>query len=173
VKRKKLTKLLGVILALVMLSGLTMPFASASEVTIEFLNPLGRVEPLDNQPLTERPEWLLDENGKLMERKVVRAITFSNNQASIALAMMLMDEFGRYGEFYPDAGILLVANGSLGNNWGRRSDQEYINMVNVTNSRYTAAGTVGGMTAAVWNARYQSPVAYTGRIDIAIMGVAD
>jgi hypothetical protein len=46
---------MGVILAFVMLLGLTLPLASAADgYTIEFLNPLGRIEPQDNQPLAER-----------------------------------------------------------------------------------------------------------------------
>jgi len=173
VKRKRISKLLSIILTLVLLSALSVPFASAAEVTIEYLNPLGRLEPLDNQPLSERTPWQLDANGKLTERKVLRAVTYGNNQASVALIMMLIDEFGRYGEFYDDAGILFVANGSLGFNWGRRSDAEYSAMVNVTNSRYTASAAINGLTAAQWNARYQSPVAYTGKVDAVFGGVAD
>jgi len=174
VKIKRLSKLLSVILTLVLLSGLAIPFASANdEVKIEYLNPLGRVEPLDNQPLAERTPWALDEDGKLTERKVIRAVTYGNNQASVALIMMLIDEFGRYGEFYPDAGIIMAGNGSLGGNWGRRTDVEYGNMVNVSNSRYTAAATINGLTAAQWNARYQSPITFTGKVDYVISGVAD
>jgi hypothetical protein len=45
-------------LALAILLGFAAPFASAASETITFLNPLGKVEPLDNQPLAERPDSL-------------------------------------------------------------------------------------------------------------------
>ena len=60
-KRKRFSAVLGCILTLAILAGIAVPLASAAEQTITFLNPLGKVEPLDNQALAER---LDDLNGK-------------------------------------------------------------------------------------------------------------
>ena len=53
-KRKRLSILLGFILTLTMLAGLTIPLASAADVTIEFYNPLAEWEPIDNMPIASR-----------------------------------------------------------------------------------------------------------------------
>ncbi|MDR0490995.1 MAG: hypothetical protein LBH28_07105, partial [Oscillospiraceae bacterium] len=54
-KKKRLSAVLGCILAFAILAGFTVPFASAADdVSIEFLNPLGTFVPNDNQPLAQR-----------------------------------------------------------------------------------------------------------------------
>ena len=53
-KRKRFLAILGCVLSLVMLAGIAIPFASAADYEITFLNPLGEVEPMVNQPLAER-----------------------------------------------------------------------------------------------------------------------
>ncbi|MDR0489813.1 MAG: fibronectin type III domain-containing protein [Oscillospiraceae bacterium] len=57
-KRKRFSAVLGCVLTLAILAGIAIPLASAAEVTIEFLNPLGTVVPPNNQPLVERPTSL-------------------------------------------------------------------------------------------------------------------
>ncbi|MDR0491459.1 MAG: hypothetical protein LBH28_09490 [Oscillospiraceae bacterium] len=177
-KRKRLSAVLGIVLALVMLAGLTVQFASAAvgnEYTIEFLNPLGRVEPQDNQPLIERIPWQLDGNGHLKEKKVIMRLQYSSNNVGDALAMMLIDEYGKYGEYYPDAGIIFVTAG-LGGNWGAKTEASYnVNWVNPTgvagSPSYWRAPTG---SPADWNDKYAAGNGvYAGRIDIAIMGLAD
>jgi hypothetical protein len=52
---------------LAMLMGLTIPAIGAESTTaIDFLNPLGTIEPLANQPLTDRPNGLADKTIKLL-----------------------------------------------------------------------------------------------------------
>ena len=52
-KRKKFSAVLGCIIVLAVLAGFVVPIALA-DTSITFLNPLGKIEPLANQPLTER-----------------------------------------------------------------------------------------------------------------------
>ena len=122
-KRKKLSALLAIILTLTIVAAMTAPLASASEVTIEFLNPLGKIDPLDNNPLAERTPWLLDANGKLLEKKVIGVYTQSGTAGTNAIAMALVDEFGLYN---PETGHgIILVNGAHGGNWGRRADATY------------------------------------------------
>ena len=172
-KRKRFSAVLGVTLALVLLLGLTIPLASAAEeYTIEFLNPLGRVEPQDNQPLAERVPWKLDANGHLTEKKVIMRAQYSSTNVGDALVLSLIDEYGKYGQYYPDAGIIYVT-GSLGGNWGSRTDDQYnVSYVNPASAPYWRAPTGA---PSDWNDKYSAGTGnYTGgNIDIAIMGLAD
>jgi len=110
-------------LALTFLVGMAAPFAGASNVTIEFLNPLGKIDMLDNLPLAVRTPWALDEEGKLTERKVLSLPTNGTQFAQVAIAMHLIDRFGKYDPV-TDAGIILVTS-SIGGNWGPNSDTSY------------------------------------------------
>ena len=53
-KRKRFSALLGIIIALTLLVGLTTPIASSASVVIEFYNPLAEMEPQDNMPIAPR-----------------------------------------------------------------------------------------------------------------------
>ena len=102
---------LGCVLALTILLGIAAPLAGASVVTVDFLNPLAEVEPINNQPLAERAGWTFDENGNPdFNGKVVGLAWYSketNTQALAAVAMKLKEE-------YPDVIIMASANvGSL------------------------------------------------------------
>jgi hypothetical protein len=173
VKKKRFSAILGVVLAFVLLIGLTLPLAGAAGAyTIEFLNPLGRVEPQDNQPLTERVPWLLDADGHLTETKVVMRIQYDTTSTGDALAMMLMDEFGRYGQYYPNAGIVYVTSAFSGN-WGPKTELNY-------NTNWVVGGTgvsvsnLTGYSMAPLTGTYQpSNANYRGKIDVALGGIAN
>ena len=53
-RKRKLSAFIVVVLAAAMLVGVVIPLASAADETITFLNPLGKVDPPDNQPLAAR-----------------------------------------------------------------------------------------------------------------------
>jgi hypothetical protein len=167
---------MGVILAFVMLLGLTLPLASAAdEYTIEYLNPLGRVEPQDNQPLTERVPWQLDANGHLTEKKVIMRLNYGSTNVTDALVLNLMDQYGKYGQYHANGGIIYVTS-ALSGNWGAKSEANYnVNWVNPTGATgspsYWRAPTG---SPADWNDKYAAGNgAYAGKIDIALMGLAD
>ena len=175
-KRKRLSRIIGIILTVMMLAGLAVPFASAGGTyTLEFLNPKGRIEPHDNQPLTERVPWQLDAQGHLMEKKVVLRLQYDTTNTGDALALLLMDEFGKYGQYYPDAGIIYVTSAFSGN-WGPKTEQNYnVNWVNPTG----ASGSPSYWQAPTgapsnWNDLYRSGTGtYSGKIDIVLGGIAN
>ena len=140
-KKKKLSAFIAVLLALTFIAGMAGPFVGAADVTIEFLNPLGKVDMHDNLPLAERVPWKLDENGRLTERKVLGLPTNGTQFAQIAVAMHLIDKFGKFGQYYPDAGIVLVTS-SIGGNWGPNTDASYDFFNNSPDGQ--AAGTLSG-----------------------------
>jgi len=53
-KRKTLSKVLGCLLAVALLTGILAMIVSADQPTIAFVNPLGRIDPAPNQPLKDR-----------------------------------------------------------------------------------------------------------------------
>ena len=152
-KKKKLSAFIAVLLALTFIGGMAGPFVSASNVTIEFLNPLGKIDMFDNLPLAERTPWLLDDQGRLMERKVIGLPTNGTQFAQIAIAMRLIDKFGKYGQFYPDAGIILVTS-TIGGNWGPNTDASYDLYNNSPDG--LATGGLGGFTGNI-NTYYTAP----------------
>ena len=86
-KRKRFSAVLGLILAFAVVAGFVFPLASA-ETTVTVLNPKGVVEPLDNQPLTDRLSSLDDADIAL-----VYYAKDANKEAMTALGEMLEDEF--------------------------------------------------------------------------------
>ena len=112
-------------LAVTLLAGLALPFASASGpgVTIEFLNPLGKIDMHDNIPLAERKPWNLGPDGKLRERIVLAMPTNGTQMSQIAIAMHLIDQYGKYDPA-TGHGIILVTS-SIGGNWGPNADVSY------------------------------------------------
>ncbi|MCL2366509.1 MAG: hypothetical protein FWC75_05605 [Oscillospiraceae bacterium] len=200
-KRKKLSIFIAAILTMALIFTMTAPLAVASNVTIEFLNPLGQIDMLDNLPLAERRPWQLDENGKLTERIVVGLPTNGTLFPQIAIAMHLIDLYGRYNEIHPGAGIVLVTS-AFGGNWSSNTDasQDFFN----NSPDGLAAGGLGGLSvggAAVptyvvapagvlpsvgeWNLRYSShpnmnpitgattgTINFTGDIDVQLAGTA-
>ena len=177
-KRKRLSAILGCILALTILAGFLLPLANAADVTIEFLNPFGRIEPLDNQPLAERTPWAVDASGHLTEKKVILRVTYSGSHGPDALVMHLIDQYGKYGQYYPDAGIIFVTS-SLGGNWGPKTEQNYnVNWVNPTGGAgsptYFSTNYTSSVTGGNWVDQYSSGSGtYAGPIDVAILGTAD
>jgi len=197
VKRKKLSAIIAVLLALTFVAGMTGPLASASNVTIEFLNPLGKIDTLDNLPLAERTPWLLDDEGRLLERKVVGLPNNGTTFPIFAIAMHLIDIYGKYGQFYPDAGIILVAS-AFGGNWSSNTEahQELYN----NSPDGLASGGLGGFTGGLmtyvtapagvlpstnaWNLAYSAhpnmnaagvttgTANWTGDIDVQLAGTA-
>jgi len=134
-------------LAVTLLAGMAAPFASASDpVTIEFLNPLGKIDMHDNLPLAERKPWKLDPiTGKLTERIVLGMPTNGTQQSQIAIAMHLIDRFGKYDPV-TNAGIILVTS-SIGGNWGPNADVSYDVMANSPDGM--ATGGLGWPPASV------------------------
>ena len=151
-KRKKLSAFIAVILALTFIAGMTGPFAGAANVTIEFLNPLAKIDMHDSLPLAERIPWKLDENGKLTERKVIALTTNGTQFAQIAIAMRLIDKFGKYDPA-TDAGILLITS-SIGGNWGPNTDASYDLYANSPDG--LATGGLGGTSGNI-NTYFTAP----------------
>jgi hypothetical protein len=90
VKKKRLSAVLGCLLAFAILAGIAVPFASAAaaDETIEFLNPLGTFMPNDNQPLAGRAS---------LAGKSVALCYYAkdaNREALTALGRMLLIEYG-------------------------------------------------------------------------------
>lgn len=196
-KKRKLSAFIAVLLAFTFLFAMASPVASASNVTIEFLNPLGQIDMKDSLPLAERRPWALDENGRLTERIVLGLPTNGTQFPQIAIAMHLVDLYGRYGEFHPGAGIILVTS-SIGGNWGPNTYASYDVYANSPDG--LASGGLGGFTGNVvtfltapvgtlpsqgeWNVRYSShpnlndqnmpigAVNWTGDIDVQLGGTA-
>jgi hypothetical protein len=197
VKRKKLSAFIAVMLALTFLFAMAVPFAGASSVTIEFMNPLGKIDMWDNLPLAERKPWALDEQGRLTERIVMGLPTNGTTFPQVAIAMHLIDLYGKYNQYYPGAGIILVTS-AFGGNWASNtyaSQQLYNNSPDGL-----ASGGLGGFTGAIatyyaaptgvlpsvnaWNLAYSShpnmtaagavtgTVNWTGDIDVQLAGTA-
>ena len=57
-KSKKLTKVLGCLLAVALITGILVVTVGADEPTVTFVNPFGRIDPVANQPLVERLDGL-------------------------------------------------------------------------------------------------------------------
>ena len=126
-KRKRISKLIAIALALTFMVGAVGPLgtlAAPASVEIEFLNPLGKIDMLDLQPLAIRTPWALDAQGHLTERKVLEVPTNGTQSPQIGVAMHLIDMFGKYGEYYEDAGIVLVTR-TIGGNWGSNGYVSY------------------------------------------------
>jgi len=160
VKRKKSsTVLIAVMLAVTLMTGMAAPLASATPapVTIEFLNPLGKIDMLDNLPLAERKPWALDPvTGKLTERIVLALPTNGTQQAQIAIAMHLIDRFGKYDP-ETNAGIVLVTS-SIGGNLGPNADVSYDVMSNSPDGM--AVGGIGWPPASETAGASQNMVTY-------------
>ncbi|MDR0489865.1 MAG: fibronectin type III domain-containing protein, partial [Oscillospiraceae bacterium] len=78
-KRKKLLRVMGCLLAIAMLAGIMVATVSADSPEIAFLNPLGEVEPVQNQPLVAR---LADLNGSR-----IRLLQYGAANSASQLAM--------------------------------------------------------------------------------------
>ncbi|MBP5166245.1 MAG: hypothetical protein ILP09_03205, partial [Oscillospiraceae bacterium] len=94
-KRKRISVAVGVVLALAIIAGIAIPLASAANVSVTFLNPLGKLEPLKNQPLAER---LADLEGK--EIALAYYAKDQNPHAVRAIGEMLEEEFGISAKLY-------------------------------------------------------------------------
>ena len=66
-KRKKHIGIIGCLLAIALLVGIMAVTVSADSPVIEFLNPLGQVEPVQNLPLAERLDGLNDSTIRLLQ----------------------------------------------------------------------------------------------------------
>ena len=164
-------------LALTFLVSVVGPIGAvaAEPVTIEFLNPLAKIDMHDSQPLAERPGWQLDPvTGKLTE-PIALVMPHNGDQAGmLAVAMGLIDRFGSYGDdtsCAPGAGIILLISAGNGG-WGPRLDQMYDLYDNSpdggagpnsnTANYYTFTGmsgysaAAGGPTLEALNLRYSS-----------------
>ncbi|MDR0491416.1 MAG: fibronectin type III domain-containing protein [Oscillospiraceae bacterium] len=78
-KRKKYLRVLGYLLAITMLTGFLVATVSADTPEITFLNPLGEVEPIPNQPLADRLTGL--------SGKTIRLLQYGAANTSSQLAM--------------------------------------------------------------------------------------
>jgi hypothetical protein len=90
--KKKLTKVLGLLLTLVMLVGIVPVSALAAEKTYYFLNPLGTVEPRQETPLADRgrvTNILYGEGPRTLRLGVAWYIKPLDGEPAIALAQML------------------------------------------------------------------------------------
>ena len=94
-KKKRVSAVIGCLLALIMMVGIVMPL-SAAAVTLEFLNPLGTVIPPANQPLVTRPA---DLNGK-----TVKLINYGAATTPSALSLAALGDQLKYD--YPSVTIV-------------------------------------------------------------------
>ena len=77
--------MLGLVLALTILALVAVPLASAAIETIEFLNPMGNIEALANQPLAAR-EWTSFNNKNIALAYYTKA---ANKEALVAISELL------------------------------------------------------------------------------------
>ena len=94
-KKKKISVAVGAVLALAVIAGIAIPLASAANVSVTFLNPLGELEPLENRPLAERPA---DLKGK--EIALAYYAKDQNPHAVRAIGEMLEEEYGISARLY-------------------------------------------------------------------------
>jgi len=66
-KRRKLSRVLGCFLAIVLLAGILVMTVNANPAEVTFINPLGRIEPASNQPLEGRLANLTGSNVRLLQ----------------------------------------------------------------------------------------------------------
>ena len=94
-KRKRLSALFGIIIALALLAGLTVPLAMADEVVIEFYNPLAEWEPIDNMPIASRAPL----NKKITDGEEINLLVMFyggkpfGGDLGIAMADLVREEF--------------------------------------------------------------------------------
>ncbi|MDR0491120.1 MAG: hypothetical protein LBH28_07760 [Oscillospiraceae bacterium] len=147
-KRKRLSALLGCILALTVLAGFVVPIAGrAADFELTVLNPKADFEQINNMPLADRKPL----QDKLNSKQPLNILVlfygkFSNEQETWGVAWALKDYWmGKYG--YTDAGIKLTGvfdNAGTGTNnttrywkalgvppplgtpWGTKSGKSYI-----------------------------------------------
>ena len=115
--RKRLATVLGCLLVLTILVGVVIPVTgSAPDVTIEFLNPLGTIEPKVNQPLTDRPG---DLNGKTVRLIYYGAANSPSQLTCQALGALLETQ-------YPRVNIIDAGANSLGTVlYDAKTDEQY------------------------------------------------
>lgn len=94
-KKRRISVLIGLVLTLAIIAGIAIPLASAANVSVTFLNPLGELEPLINQPLAER---LTDFKGK--EIALAYYAKAQNPHAVRAIGEMLEEEYGITAKLY-------------------------------------------------------------------------
>ena len=134
-KKKRLSMLLGCILALAIVAGIAVPLATAATVTVEVLNPLGNFDIQYNQPLTSRDRFLNAEGEVDFNGKVIGLSTYSkvgNANAATALGQLLTAEF---------PGVTVQTVTALGSPWNNKTDANY-NLwagVTATGGRYLDA----------------------------------
>lgn len=128
-KRKLFSSLAVCALALALLISLTLPFATASGVDVEVLNPLASLEPQYNHPLTSRDRFKnelgeVDFTGKYIGLSAYGKV--GNAQGIAALGELLKAEF-------PGATIVAApAVPALGSPWNNKSDANYDKWAGVT-----------------------------------------
>ena len=119
-KKTRFSSVFAIVLIIALLSGLAIPLASAQNVSIEFLNPLGKIETLNNQALAERS--FTDFSGKTVA--IASYSKTTNSEACRALALLLEEEYGVFSETNP-TGIRILTSPNLGNAWNQKTDANY------------------------------------------------
>ena len=150
-------KLLAILIATVLLAGLTVPIVNASNVALVALNPIGDIDIQTNIPLTSRDRFLNEDGVVDLNGKVIGLSSYSksnNAQALQALGDLLIAQFP--GVLVVDAGVT-----DLGSPWNNKTDANYQQWAGLTALGQTV-NTINGSTAA------------RGRpLDAVIFGVAD
>ena len=157
-KRKKLSMALGLALAIAILAGFAVPFASAAgDVSVKVLNPLGKYDIQKNTPLASRAKMLdkdgnIDLNGKVIG---ISGYTKPGNKPGLdALGDLLIERF---------PGVLVVDTGvaDIGSPW-----------YNKTPANYDLWGGVTPLADTV-NTLDGKPDARGRKLDAVIFGISD
>lgn len=112
-KRKRISALLGIVIALTVLAGLTVPLATAEGVEIEFYNPRAELEPIDNMPVASRASL----NKKIADGEEINLLVmyyggkpFGAN-LGISLADLVKEEFVKKNPALEDKISITITNG--------------------------------------------------------------
>ena len=112
-------KLLSILLAMVLLTALLVPAASAASASLVAMNPLGDVDIQTNLPLTARDRFY-DADGNLnLSGKRIGLSSYSksrNSNAMTALGQLLTERF---------PGVTVVNTTALGSPWNNKTDANY------------------------------------------------
>ncbi|MDR0491970.1 MAG: hypothetical protein LBH28_12075 [Oscillospiraceae bacterium] len=155
-KRKRLSIVLGCVLALALMAGIAIPIASAATVTLNVLNPFANFQIQKNQPLSSREKFLnalgeVDLNGKYIGLSAYGKV--GNTEAIQALGWLLMDEF-------PTVHIVNTGVTDLGSPWNNKTNANYDQWAGAVALGTTARDFAGANVSGA-------------RLDAVIFGVSD
>ena len=126
--KKKLSIVLGLALAVAILMGFMVPFAGASSVSVEVLNPLAEFAIQENQPLTSRDRFYdadgnLNLNGKRIGTSAYSKVGNANGLGAF-MDQLVAD--------FPGLQVATTAQSpALGSPWNPKSTGNYTSWANL------------------------------------------